>query len=55
LHEIQDQTLSAAKARDLLSWRTQWTLEAGLSETIEWYRRHLAKRRGIPGASRAGG
>ncbi len=55
LHEIQDQTLSAAKARDMLSWRTQWTLEAGLGETIEWYRRHLAKRRGIPGASRAGG
>ncbi len=41
-HEIKDQTLDARKARDILAWRPQWSLEAGLRETIPWYRRLLS-------------
>lgn len=41
-HEIKDQTLNAKKARDLIGWEPQWSLEAGLSETIPWYRSLLA-------------
>lgn len=37
-HEIKEQTLDASKARKLLCWRPQWSLEAGLAETIPWYR-----------------
>lgn len=37
-HEIADQTLDASKARAVLGWRPAWTLEAGLRETIPWYR-----------------
>lgn len=36
-NEIQDQYLSAKKARDLLDWHSIFTLEEGLKETIEWY------------------
>jgi len=36
-NEIQDQYLSAKKAKKMLNWKSQYTLEAGLSETIEWY------------------
>jgi len=39
--EIQDQHLSAAKARARLGWRPQWSLDAGLAETIAWYRAFL--------------
>jgi len=41
-NEIQDQTLNAEKARRLLHWSCEWTLERGLDETVSWYRRHLA-------------
>jgi CDP-glucose 4,6-dehydratase len=40
--EIQDQYLSSAKARRLLGWRPAYGLEAGLRETIAWYRGYLA-------------
>ncbi len=40
-NEIRDQFLSAARARTELGWRSEFTLEAGLSKTIDWYRRHL--------------
>jgi CDP-glucose 4,6-dehydratase len=40
--EIHDQYLSAAKARSLLGWEPQFSLEQGLRETIEWYRAFLA-------------
>lgn len=40
--EIRDQYLSAAKAREVLGWRPQFTLEEGLAETVEWYRKFLA-------------
>jgi CDP-glucose 4,6-dehydratase len=39
--EIHAQHLSAAKARAVLGWRPRWDLEAGLRETIAWYRAFL--------------
>lgn len=41
-HEIKDQTLDARKAREVLGWRAEWTLEDGLRATIPWYRAMLA-------------
>jgi len=38
-NEIQDQYLSAQKAKKLLNWCSQYTLDLGLKETIEWYTR----------------
>ena len=40
--EIRDQYLSAAKARDTLSWRATYDLDTALGETIAWYRALLA-------------
>ncbi len=41
--EIRAQYLSAAKARTMLGWQPQFSLEGGLNETIAWYREYLAK------------
>jgi CDP-glucose 4,6-dehydratase len=43
--EIPEQTLSARKARERLGWQTHWSLDAGLEETIAWYRAHAT---GVP-------
>jgi len=51
-HEIKDQTLDASKAHDRLGWRTQWTLDQGLAETIPWYRSVLSERRFVSDAVR---
>ena len=40
--EIRTQFLSAAKAREQLSWRPLHTMEDGLRETINWYRSYLS-------------
>jgi CDP-glucose 4,6-dehydratase len=45
--EILHQTLDASKARRLLDWSTKWDLSVGLSETVDWYRGHLAGRDGM--------
>lgn len=42
--EIHSQYLSSDKARGTLGWHPEFTLEKGLSETIEWYRQFLAER-----------
>jgi len=36
--EIQRQYLSSERAREVLGWAPQYTLEEGLDETIAWYR-----------------
>ncbi len=41
--EIRHQYLDSAKARNVLGWKPLFTLEEGLTETIEWYRRFLAE------------
>jgi CDP-glucose 4,6-dehydratase len=43
--EIQDQYLAATRARAVLGWRPAFTLQQGLSETIEWYRDYLQVNR----------
>lgn len=41
-NEIKHQHLSARKAKEMLNWRPLFTLESGLSKTIEWYRSYIA-------------
>lgn len=40
--EIRHQYLSAEKARTILGWMPEHTLEEGLATTIDWYRKQLA-------------
>ena len=42
-HEIQHQWLSAAKARRMLKWSPEFTLDEGLDRTIAWYREFLTR------------
>ncbi|NDW52459.1 NAD-dependent epimerase/dehydratase family protein [Aliiroseovarius sp. PrR006] len=39
--EIQEQTVSGAKAERILGWRPNHTLAEALSETVDWYRGYL--------------
>lgn len=41
--EIHSQYLSSAKARQILDWQPQFTLEAGLTETVRWYQDYLQR------------
>jgi len=41
--EIKNQYLSSAKAEQMLGWKPEYTLEAGLQETINWYRRFFTE------------
>lgn len=41
--EIQNQTLDATKAREILSWRCSFGINEALTETVDWYRQHLLK------------
>ena len=43
-NEIPHQYLSAEKARDLLGWTPNFTLDDGLDRTIGWYRSFFAER-----------
>lgn len=42
-NEIKHQYLSAKKARDILGWFPQYTIDDGLNKTIEWYKDFLKK------------
>jgi CDP-glucose 4,6-dehydratase len=42
--EIRDQTLDASKARERLAWTARRSLDAGLRETVAWYRNYLAAK-----------
>ena len=44
-NEIQDQFLSAKKAKKLLGWKSQFPLDEGLRETINWYTRFFMQCR----------
>jgi CDP-glucose 4,6-dehydratase len=39
--EIRDQSLDSRKAKALLQWDTQFSLEEGLQRTIQWYTQYL--------------
>ena len=41
--EIQEQYLSIEKARRILRWKPEYSLEKGLAETIRWYEDFLAE------------
>lgn len=41
--EIKHQYLSAEKARTMLDWHPQYTVEQGLSRTVDWYRNFLTQ------------
>lgn len=51
-NEIRHQFLSAERARTVLNWRPQFTLESGLDRTLNWYRDFLGARAAM---ARAGG
>jgi CDP-glucose 4,6-dehydratase len=40
-NEIRHQFLSAERARTILNWQPQFTLESGLDRTLAWYREFL--------------
>jgi CDP-glucose 4,6-dehydratase len=42
--EIHEQTLSSEKAGKLLNWKPQFTVEEGMKETVEWYKKHFAEK-----------
>ncbi|MBU8696972.1 GDP-mannose 4,6-dehydratase [Bacillus pumilus] len=42
-HEIKHQYLSAEKARKLLDWKPDYSIDQGLEKTIEWYREFFQK------------
>jgi len=42
-NEIKNQYLSAEKARTVLGWKPNYTLEQGLKETIAWYKEFFSK------------
>lgn len=44
-NEIRHQYLSAGKARKVLGWTPQFTLDSGLERTIAWYREFLDESR----------
>jgi len=44
-NEIKHQYLSAAKARSLLGWAPQFTLEEGLARTLAWYESYFSATR----------
>jgi len=44
-NEIPHQYLSAERARRELGWKPQYSLEEGLRETIEWYRKFFGASR----------
>jgi CDP-glucose 4,6-dehydratase len=42
-HEIRHQYLAAGKAKTMLGWCPEFTLDEGLVRTVEWYRDFLAE------------
>ncbi|USD83502.1 GDP-mannose 4,6-dehydratase [Bacillus safensis] len=42
-HEIKHQYLSAEKARKLLDWKPDYSIDEGLEKTIKWYRQFFQK------------
>ena len=43
-NEIKHQYLSAKKAREMLNWQPQYSLDECLQETIKWYQDFLRDR-----------
>jgi len=43
-HEIKNQYLSAAKARQMLGWQPLFSMDEGLQHTIAWYRGYFERQ-----------
>ena len=41
MNEIIHQYLSAKKAREVLQWSPKYSIDDGLTETIDWYKKLL--------------
>ena len=54
--EIRDQYLDSSRAKQVLGWRSTWTLDSALEETVAWYRGYIGASgaSGAPGAARPG-
>jgi len=39
INEIENQYLSAKKAKEILDWKARYTLEECLRRTMEWYKK----------------
>ncbi|GAB5440889.1 MAG: GDP-mannose 4,6-dehydratase [Fuerstiella sp.] len=52
-NEIKHQYLDASKARDLLQWRPLFTLDEGLTRTIQWYCEYFNRQQNPSVAVRA--
>lgn len=39
--EIKNQFLSSSKAKRILKWKPRYTLQQGLAETIQWYKKYF--------------
>ena len=48
LKEIPDQYLCSDKAHELLGWRPAYSVEAGLKETMAWYREYFRDEGYLP-------
>ena len=42
--EIRSQYLDASKAKNILGWKSKFSLQNGLSETITWYKNYLGSK-----------
>jgi CDP-glucose 4,6-dehydratase len=42
-HEIKDQYLDAAKAKQVLGWRPGFDLESSIGRTVDWYKEYFAR------------
>jgi CDP-glucose 4,6-dehydratase len=51
-NEIRHQFLSAERARSVLNWKPQFTLESGLDRTVAWYREFLGAPASLAHAGR---
>ncbi|HWE53407.1 MAG TPA: GDP-mannose 4,6-dehydratase [Bryobacteraceae bacterium] len=49
-HEIRNQHLSAAKARDVLGWKPLFDLDNALARTVDWYREFLIPENNAQGS-----
>ncbi len=41
-NEIPDQYLGVSKVKEVLGWKSRYSIEEALTETIEWYRQYLS-------------
>ncbi|MFH2101557.1 MAG: GDP-mannose 4,6-dehydratase [Candidatus Micrarchaeota archaeon] len=43
--EIKAQHLDASKAREVLGWESEWEIDRGLKETIDWYNEFFSRKK----------